>query len=75
VVARPFPLLDGCRPAGSLAHHSPHLVEVMNALDAVTASPPALAALLAAAGAEALARAGRLLAQCLAPVQPAGGGR
>jgi hypothetical protein len=75
VVARPFPLLDGCRPAGSLAHHSLHLVEVMNALDAVAASPPALAALLAAAGAEALARAGRLLAEGLASVQPAGGGR
>jgi hypothetical protein len=76
VVARPFPLLDGCRPAGSLAVFDPDLVAAMNVLDAVAASPVALALLLKVAGAAAVERAGRLMAADLEAGAPGwGGGR
>jgi hypothetical protein len=76
VVARPFPLLDSCRPAGSLAVFDPDLVAAMNVLGAVAASPVALALLLKVAGADAVERAGRLMAADLEAGGPGwGGGR
>jgi hypothetical protein len=76
VVARPFPLLDGWRPAGSLAVFDPDLVAAMNVLDAVAASPVALALQLKVAGAAAVERAGRLMAADLEAGAPGwGGGR
>jgi hypothetical protein len=58
----PFPLLDRGEPAGEMATWSDELVAALNVLDAVASSPACLAFLLAAAGAEALERAGAIAA-------------
>jgi hypothetical protein len=59
---RGFALRHGDRVAGHLPWHHQELVVALNHLDALARSPRALTAVLEAAGASALRRAGALLA-------------